>query len=145
MDIKKKHRWAPAAVQFFVPNCKDVVTVRKVLYEKYGKTVTNEHGNTDAYPTWPGGAQMKFVPHAENNMSDANKEKIGCIIQAHTMMKANRITFKTDIKDPNMKLGCLKGKTLGETILAIMTTYTQPDRTTDSLSTLLYPTSSECT
>ena len=121
LDIKKKHRWAPAAVQFFVPNREDVVKVRKVLYERYGKNVTDEHGNTDAYPTWPGGAQMKFVPHAESNMSDANKEKIGRRIQAHTMMKANGITFETDIKDPNMKLQCLKGKTFGETILGIMT------------------------
>ena len=110
LDIKKKHRWAPAAVQFFVPNCKDVVTIRKVLYEKYGKNVIDEHGNTNAYPTWPGVAQMKFVPHAENNMSEANKEKIGRRIQAHTMMKANRITFEMDIKDPDMKLGCLRGK-----------------------------------
>ena len=64
---------------------------------------------------------MKFVPHAENNMSDVNKEKIGRRVQAHTMMKGGSITFTLDIKDPNMKLSCLKGKSLGETILGIMT------------------------
>ena len=121
IDLKKKHRWAPAAAQFFVPNREDVVKVRKILYDKYGKNVTDEHGNKDAYPTWPGGAQMKFVPHAENNMSDSNKEKIGKRLQVHTMMKGGAITFKTDIKDPNMEMDCLKGKSLGEAILGIMT------------------------
>ena len=49
-----------------------VKQARNTLYKKYGRNVEDEFGNKDAYPTWPGGAQMKFVPHAENNMSAKN-------------------------------------------------------------------------
>ena len=60
----------------FITKKEQVGPARKQLYEKYGKNVTDEHGNTDAYPTWPGGAQMKFVPQLEKNLSESNKQKI---------------------------------------------------------------------
>ena len=38
----------------------------------------------------------------------------------HTTMKGNAGTIQTDLKDPNMKLDCLEGKSIGEVILEIM-------------------------
>ena len=72
-----KHAWALAAVMIFVPNRSNVGTARKKLYEAFGTNVEDKHGNKDAYPIWPGGAQMKFVPCADNRMSDVDKTKIG--------------------------------------------------------------------
>ena len=109
----------------FVPNRSDVGKARKKLYDSFGASVEDDHGNKDAYPVWPGGAQMKFVPCAENRMSDSNKTKIGRRLIMHTTMKGNAKVLRTTVTDPDMRLECLKEKTLGETILAIMT----PDKT----------------
>ena len=115
-----KHKWAPAGLTVFVTKKEHVGPARKHLYEIYGKNVTDEHGNIDAYPTWPGGAQMKFVPQLEKNLSESNKQKITKRLEMHTTMKGNSDTVQTDIKDPNMKLECLNGKSIGEAILEIM-------------------------
>ena len=98
-----------------------VKQARKILYQKYGRNVEDQFGNKDAYPTWPGGAQMKFVPHTENNMSAKNREKIGERIKMHMLMKRNLEVYDLDISDPNMELECLEGITIGEAILKIMT------------------------
>ena len=63
---------------------------------------------------------MKFVPLIDRNMSAANKQKIGDRLTMHTAMKGNAGTTQTDLKDPNMRLECLKGKSIGEVILKIM-------------------------
>ena len=115
-----KHQWAPAGLMVFVTKKEDVSPARKTLYEMYGRNFTDSYGNTDAYPIWPGGAQMKFVPQSEKNMSAANKQKIGQRLKMHTTMKSNTGTIQTDLKDPNMKPECLKGKSIGEAILNIM-------------------------
>ena len=115
-----KHQWSPAGLTVFVTKKEHVGPARKSLYEMYGKNVTDEHGNTDAYPTWPGGAQMKFVPQLERNLSESNKQKIAKRLEMHTTMKGNSKTIRTDIKDPNMKIACLNGKSIGEEILEIM-------------------------
>ena len=115
-----KHQWAPAGLMVFVTKKEDVGPARKKLYEMYGRNVTDVHGNTDAYPIWPGGAQMKFVPQAERNMSAANKQKIGDRLTMHTTMKGQSGTIKTDLKDPNLRPDCLEGKSIGEVILEIM-------------------------
>ena len=39
----------------------------------------------------------------------------------HTTMKGNAKVIRTTVSDPDMRLECLKDKTSGETILAIMT------------------------
>ena len=39
----------------------------------------------------------------------------------HTIMKGKQVTFTTSIKDPDMTLECLEGKTVGEAILQITT------------------------
>ena len=54
-------------------------------------------------------------------MSKDNVEKIGNGIKMHTVMKGNQVTFDANIKDPDMTLECLKGQTIGEAILSIMT------------------------
>ena len=64
---------------------------------------------------------MKFVPMADRNMSKDNVDKIGNRIKMHTAMKGNQVTFDTNIKDPDMTLECLKGQTIGEAVLGIMT------------------------
>ena len=84
---RMKHAWAPAAIMIFVPNRSNVGKARKKLYKAFGANIEDEHGNKDAYPVWPGGAQMKFVPCAENRMSDSNKTKIGRRLIMHTTMK----------------------------------------------------------
>ena len=61
---------------------------------------------------------MKFVPMADRNMSVA---QIGNRIKMHTVLKGNQVTFETGVKDPGMKLDCLKEKTIGNVILEIMT------------------------
>ena len=58
-------------------------------------------------------------------MSDSNKTKIGRRLIMYTTMKGNAKVLRTTISDPDMNLECLKGKTLGEAILSIMT----PDKT----------------
>ena len=116
-----KHQWSPSALSIFVTRREDLKPARKVLYEKFGKNVTDSYGNEDAYPTWPGGAQMKFVPMADRNMSSDNVKKIGNRIKMHTTMKGNQVTFDTNLKDPDMMLECLKGQTVGEAVLGIMT------------------------
>ena len=116
-----KHQWSPSALVIFVTRREDLKPARKVLYEKFGRNVTDSYGNQDAYPTWPSGAQMKFVPMADRNMSKDNVTKIGNRIKMHTTMKGNQVTFETNIKDPDMTLECLKGQTVGEAILGIMT------------------------
>ena len=63
-----KHKWSPSALIIFVERREDLKPARKVLYEKFGQNVTDSYGNEDAYPTWPGSAQMKFVPMADRNM-----------------------------------------------------------------------------
>ena len=63
---------------------------------------------------------MKFVPMVDRNVSKENMTKIGNHIKMHTLVKGNQVTFKTGVKDPDMKLDCLKGKTVGELILEIM-------------------------
>ena len=72
-----KHQWAPSGLMVFVTKKEDVGPAQKKLYKMYGRNVTDAYGNTDAYLTWPGGAQMKFVPQSERNMSAANKQKSG--------------------------------------------------------------------
>ena len=99
----------------------DLKPARKILYEKFGQNVTDSYGNEDAYPTWPGGTQMKFVPMADRNMSKDNVEEIGNQIKMHTVMKGNQVTFDTNIKDPDMTLECLKGQMIGEATFGIMT------------------------
>ena len=116
-----KHKWSPSALNIFVKKREDLKPARKILYEKFGRNVTDSYGNEDAYPTWPGGAQMKFVPMADRNMSKDNVTKIGNRIKMHTTMKGNQVTFETNIKDPDMTLECLKGQTVGEAVLGIMT------------------------
>ena len=116
-----KHQWSPSALVIFVERREDLKPARKALYKKFGRNVTDSHGNEDAYPTWPGGAQMKFVPMAHRNMSKANVNKIGKRIKMHTVMKGHQVTFDTTITDPDMELECLKGQTVGEAILNIMT------------------------
>lgn len=64
---------------------------------------------------------MKFVPLADRNMSTANKQKISTRLRMHTTMKGNQVIFPTAIKDPDMTLECLEGKTVGEAVLQIMT------------------------
>ena len=64
---------------------------------------------------------MKFIPHAENNMSAKNREKIGERIKMHMVMKRNLVAYDLDIIDPDMELECLDGLTIGEAILKIMT------------------------
>lgn len=115
-----KHQWAPAGLMVFVTKKEHVGPARKSLYEMYGKNVIDKHGNTDAYPTWPGGAQMKFVPQLEKNLSESNKQKISKRLEMHTTMKGNSNVIQMDIKDPNMKIACLNGKSIGEVILDIM-------------------------
>ena len=122
IDNTLKHMYAPSGIQIFVPERTMVKKAQNILYQKYGRNVEDEFGNKDAYPTWPGGAQMKFVPHAENNMSSKNREKIGERIKMHTIMKRNLVSYDLDITDPDMELECLEGKTIGEAILQIMTT-----------------------
>ena len=116
-----KHKWSPSALCIFVTKREDLKPARKVLYEKFGRNVTDSYGNDDAYPTWPGRSQMKFVPMADRNMSKDNVAKIGNHIKMHTTMKGNQVTFNTNIKDPDMTLECFKGQTVGEAILGIMT------------------------
>lgn len=116
-----KHQWSPSALCIFVTKREDLKPARKVLYEKFGRNVTDSYGNVDAYPTWPGGAQMKFVPMADSKMSKDNVDKIGNRIKMHTTLKGNQVTFDTTIKDPDMKLDCFQGQTVGEAILGIMT------------------------
>ena len=60
----------------FVPNRSDVGKARKKLYEAFGTKVEDEHGNKDAYPVWPGGAQMKFVPCTDNKCWIQTKQKL---------------------------------------------------------------------
>ena len=84
-----KHKWSPSALSIFVTRREDLKPARKVLYEKFGRNITDSYGNEDAYPTWPGGAQMKFVPMADRNMSKDNVDKIGNRIKMHTSMKGN--------------------------------------------------------
>ena len=116
-----KHQWAPAALTIFIPDYKHAKSVRKTLYTNFGQNVEDDHGNKDAYPTWPGGAQMKFVPLADRKMSAANKEKISTRLRMHTSMKGNQVTLPNLIKDPDMTMDCLEGKMVGEAILQIMT------------------------
>ena len=68
---------------------------------------------------------MKFVPCADNRMLDLNKTKNGRRVIMHTTMKGNAKVLRMTVKDPDVRLKCLKEKTLGEAILAIMT----PDKT----------------
>ena len=121
IDNTLKHIYAPSRIQIYVPERIMVKQARNILYQKYGRNVEDEFGNKDAYPTWPGGAQMKFVPHAENNMSAKNREKIGERIKMHTVMKRHLVSYDLDIIDPDMELECLEGRTIGEAILKIMT------------------------
>ena len=121
IDNTLKHMYAPSGIQIYVPERTMVKKARNVLYQKYGRNVEDEFGNKDAYPTWPGGAQMKFVPHAENNMSANNREKIGERIKMHTVMKRHLVSYDLDITDPDMEMECLEGKSIGEAILKIMT------------------------
>ena len=121
IDNTLKHIYAPSGIQIYFPERTMVKQARKFLYQKYGRNVEDKFGNKDAYPTWSGGAQMKFVPHAENNMSATNREKIGERIKMHTVMKQNLVAYDLDIIDPDMKLECLEGLTIGEAILKIMT------------------------
>ena len=67
----------------------DLKPARKILHKKIGQNVTDSYENTDAYLTWPGGTQMKFVPMADKNMSRDNVAKIGNCIKMDTLMKGN--------------------------------------------------------
>ena len=89
-----------------------MLKARTALHKKNRQNVVDEHGNQDADPTWPGGAQMKFISHLERNMIDSNKAKNGRRAKMHTTMKGNFVMFTMDIKDPTMKLDCFKEKTV---------------------------------
>ena len=93
-----KHKWSPSALIIFVSHREDLKPARKILYKNIGRNVTDSYGNIDAYPTWPGGTQMKFVPMADRNMSKENMTKIGNRIKMHTVMKGNQVTSETGVK-----------------------------------------------
>jgi hypothetical protein len=110
--LRTKYLWAPNALAVYVPNKEAVTIARKIMIQKYGKSVEGSD------PVWPDGSSMRFLPiKGPAIKNEKTKEIVRKRMAFHIWMKANEITLDTNMININEGMTLFDGYTFSEKIL----------------------------
>ena len=106
-----KYKNAPAALIAFVSDENKRQTVRRKLFDEYGKT------NEGCFPLMADGSRMKFIPMFNGRITkEETKESLYEYMQSQATTKAGDVIMQLDITDIFEPKRYLKGRTIEEII-----------------------------
>ena len=111
--MAEKAKLSPTAFQVLVSKESDVGRVMKYLYTNYGKL-----GDKGTWPSMPDGSKMRYTPNFRYLKDQKGRNAINKRMALHIQMKWSNHTIESNIKNPGIKLECLKGQSIGQAILA---------------------------
>lgn len=110
--LRTKYLWAPNALAVYVPTKEAANKARKIMIQKYGKLVNG------ADPVWADGSSMRFLPIKGSAIkNEKTKEIVRKRMAFHIWMKANEVSFETNMVNINEETHMFDGLTFHEKVL----------------------------
>jgi hypothetical protein len=115
--LRTKYLWAPNALAIYVPDREGVSMARKIMIQKYGKTI---NGND---PVWPDGLSMRFLPIKGSQIkNEKTREIVRKRLAFHIWLKANEHTVETTVTNIHDTIPAFENRTFSDVVLGIQDT-----------------------
>ena len=111
-DNAERAKLSPTSFQVLVSKKSHVSEVMAYLYTHHGKL-----GENGSWPSMPDGSKLRFTPHFQYLKDHKGRSAINRRMALHIQMKWTNQMIDTTIKNPGLKLPCLKDKSIGHILL----------------------------